>query len=229
MTLVEVMVTMGIFVTLAGLVFVVIKEVVTQWKLTERRRVLYEKAAGVMDIMADDVGVALTREPSGVSEVKVKFIVDIEPDSPNAMHQPLFFVRTFEAGPERAIVGNAGDGRVNDMAFKPPSDEASENLPDKKIDAESYTGLKVGDFKALGGMAMVCYFLKDQTLYRAIKAPVEGSFAALANPVQAQPIATDVLYLSFDLWSQETKSWEQPAKGEKKNSGPQRIWDSTRG
>src|SRR6185295_1446534 len=130
---------------------------------------------------------------------------------------------------ERAIVGNSGDGRANDMAYRAPGDEPPDEMSDKKIDAEGYNGLKVGDFKALGGMAVVCYFVKDQTLYRAIKAPVEGSFAALANPAMAQPIATDVLYLGFDLWSQETKSWEKPAKGEKKNSGPQKIWDSTRG
>src|SRR5258706_287053 len=162
LTLVEVMVTLAIFVILAGFMFLAVQGVVTQLKLTEPRRVLYEKAAGVVDIVADDIGVALTREPAGVSEVKVKFIADIDTDSPNAFRQRLFFVRSFEGGAERAIVGNAGDGRANEMTFKPPSDENADNVPDKKIDSDSYTGLKVGDFKALGGMAMVAYFVKDQ-------------------------------------------------------------------
>src|SRR5258706_14712117 len=124
LALVEVMVTLAIFVILAGFMFLAVKEVVTQWKLTERRRVLYEKAAGVVDIMADDIGVGLTREPPGVSEVKVKFIVDVDPDSPNAYWQRLFFLKSFEAGPERANVAKAGAGRPNEMGIQPPSEES---------------------------------------------------------------------------------------------------------
>ncbi len=188
------------------------------------------KRGGVVDIMADDIRLAASREPPEVSQVKVKFNADYDPDSEHAKRQRLFFVRTFEAGPERALVGNNGDGRYNDMAFHPPDANAPEEPPAGSIDNASFTGLKTGDFKALGGLAMVAYFVKDQTLYRAIRSPVDGPLSTLATEASAQPIATDVLYLSFDYWSQQTKSWDEPVGRDKdKNDGPQKIWDSTRG
>lgn len=230
LTLVEVLVTLAIFVILAGFMFMAVREVVEQWKLSERRRTLYEKAPRIVESITDDLALMLTREAPGVTDVKMKFIVDYDPDSPDADRQRIFFVRSFEGGNERAIVGNAGDGRPNSDAFKAPDADAPDNDPPANgIDADSYTGLKVGDFKALGGMAMVSYFVKDQTLYRAIKAPVEGPFSVLADPSKAQLIAPDVLYLRFEMWSQATKDWEKPEGEKDKNAGAQHIWDSTRG
>ena len=81
LSLVEVIITLAIFVVLAGFMFLAVKEVVTQWKLSERRRTLYEKATGVVDILADDIRLAATREPTGATEVKCKFIGDYAPES----------------------------------------------------------------------------------------------------------------------------------------------------
>ena len=230
LSLVEVLVSLGIFVMIAAFMFLAVKEVVLQWKQSERRRSLYEKAVGVVDIIADDIRVAATREPIGATEVKCKFIGDYAGESKGVRSQRLMFVRTFEAGPERALVGNAGDGRNNDMNFKAPGANAPEKDAPEKVNAESYTGLKTGDFKALGGLAMVAYFVKDKTLYRAIKAPVDGALSGLADENNAQPVATDVLYLAFDYWGQDTRDWDTPpSKDVTKNSGPHRIWDSTRG
>ena len=140
------------------------------------------------------------------------------------------FVRTFEAGPERALVGNAGDGRANDVVFRAPDDSSPPKDVPATVNGESYTGTKLGDFKALGGLAMVAYYVKDKTLFRAIKAPVEGPISALVTEGSAQVIATDVLYLGFDYWGQDTKDWDEPpARDSSHNSGPHRIWDSTRG
>jgi len=230
LTLVEVMITLMIFVTLAGFTVMTVREVVAQWTLGERRRVLYEKAAGVLDIMADDIRLAVTREPAGVTENKVRFIGDYDAES---RQQRLVFVRSFESGPERAITFNAGDGKPNDMVLKPAADgsgvAAAEQDPAtaKGGDAEEYTGLKVGDFKALGGMAMIAYFANKQTLYRVIHAPVPLAFKEQLTPQNAQALATDALYLGFDYWSQNTQGWDMP-KNSARNSGPERIWDSTR-
>lgn len=231
LTLIEVIVTLGIFVMMAAFMFMVMQEVTTQWKLGERRRALFEKAASVIDIMADDIRLAATREQPGAAVVKVRFIGDFDPDNTDAHQQRLMFVRAFEAGPERAITASAGDGRSNNLALKAPNADDKPDDPDPRgIDADSYTGLSVGDFKALGGMAMVAYFVKDKTLYRALKAPVEGSLTSLIDPQNSQPIATETLYLAFDYWGQETESWDKPPATEKnKNKGPQKIWDSTRG
>ena len=230
LSLIEVIITLAIFVMLAGFMFLAVKEVTAQWKLGERRRAQYEKASGVVDILSDDIRLAATREPMGASEVKCRFIGDYGGDSKNPKQQRLMFVRTFEAGPERALVGNAGDGRANDVVFRAPDDSSSPKDVPANVNAESYTGTKLGDFKALGGLAMVAYYVKDKTLFRAIKAPVEGPISALVTEGSAQVIATDVLYLGFDYWGQDTKDWDEPpARDSSHNSGPHRIWDSTRG
>lgn len=231
LSLIEVVVSLGIFVMLAAFMFLAVKEVVGSWKVSERRRALYEKAAGVVDILADDIRVAATLEPVGATDVKCKFISDFTGDSANPKQQRLMFVRTFEAGPERAMVGNAGGGRANSAVFRAPGDTSDpQNDGPMAPGNASYDGLKTGDFKALGGMAMIAYFVKDKTLYRGIKAPVEGPLTAIATPGASQAIATDVLYLGFDYWGQDTQDWDDPpARDVTKNTGPHRIWDSTRG
>src|SRR6185295_16187599 len=99
LTLVEVIVTMAIFIVLAAFTIMAVKEVVTSWAVGERRRVMFEKGAGCMDTIADDIRLALTQEPPGVTEIKAKFIGDYDPAT---RQQRLMFVRSFEAGPERA-------------------------------------------------------------------------------------------------------------------------------
>lgn len=229
LTLIEVLITMVIFVILAGFTIMAVRQVVAQWAQSERRRVLYEKAAGVLDVMADDIRLAVTREPAGVTEIKARFIGDIEP---GAKQQRLAFVRSFESGPERAITFNAGDGRANNLQLQPAAGAPglaapAPSGPTGGADRDEYTGTKVGDFKPLGGMALVGYFAKGQTLYRVIRAPVPQAFSPLLTPQGAQVLATDVLFLGFDYWSQNTRGWEAP-KGAARNSGPERVWDSTR-
>jgi hypothetical protein len=237
MTLIEIMVTMLIFMFMSLIMFAAVRVVVSQWTLGERRRVLYEKASGVVNIIATDLRLSLCRDAIGATDLKVRFLADYEPGT---TQQRLMFVRSFEYGPERAITSNAGDGLSNGLMFDVGFDPDD---PDKKVvpklvkggsgaggavDKEEYDGLKVGDFKALGGMAAVGYFVKDETLYRAIHAPVPASLSSILNPAKAQIVATDVLYFSVDYWSQYTESWEEP-KGKNESSGPERIWDSTRG
>jgi len=138
-------------------------------------------------------------------------------------------VRSFEAGPERAITFNAGDGIPNDLMFKAGESATTEKLAVGKPnpDTDDYTGMKVGDFKPLGGMAMIGYFVDKQSLYRAIRAPVPQALSPLLNPAGSQLVATDVLFASFEYWGQDTTTWEeQPPKS--KTPGPERIWDSTR-
>ena len=232
MTLIEIMVSLAIFVLLAMFLLMAVREVVTQWTMGERRRALYEKAAGVVDVLADDIRLALSREPAGATEVKVRFIGDY---APGTSLQRLMFVRAFEAGPERAITSTDADGRVNELMFKPPEDPNAPVQKGKKAqavpgipDLDEYTGLKIGDYKALGGMAMVGFFLKDRVLYRTIHAPVPAVMSALLRPETSQILATDVLYLGFDYWTQTTQTWDQQPD-RSKSRGPEHVWDSTRG
>ncbi len=227
-TLIEVMISMSIFVVLATFAIMGVREVVAEWTLGERRRIVYEKAAGALDLMADDIGQVLTQEAEGVSEVKMRLIGDYQP---GGKQQRLMFVRAFEGGPERATTYAAGDRTSLPMVFAPPVDPNKPVVkppqPDAATDPQDYTGLSVGNFNPLGGMALVGYFATNQTLYRTILAPVPRAISSLLTPQGSQVVATDVLFLGFDYWSQNTKDWSRP-KGSKKD-WPEQIWDSTRG
>ncbi|MCW8130944.1 MAG: prepilin-type N-terminal cleavage/methylation domain-containing protein [Planctomycetota bacterium] len=229
LTLVEVMITLVIFVALAWMMLLIVQEIVKGWTRAERQRVVYERAAGAMDRIVDDLSAVQCTEPPGVDQVLVRFIGDI---SPKSGAQRMMFVRSFEAGPERALTLFAGDGRSNDIRFEPPDDDDSKKKapPPSRgaVDQDYYTGKKVGDYRALGGMAQVAYFVEDQTLYRSIRAPADGKFADILTPQAGTPMVTDVLYFALDYWSQYTYDWNEPPKGSK-SRGPEKIWDSTRG
>jgi len=230
LTLVEVLVTITIFVILAWMMMVMVQEITKGWTKAERQRVLYERAAGALDRVADDLSMALCREPTGTTDVRVRLLGDL--DAQTGM-QRVMFVRSFEAGPERALTFFAGDGRPNTLRFRPPEEEdAPRNAPTPVAytppDRDTFTGKFAGDYRALGGMAQVAYFVEKQTLYRAIRAPVSDQFADLLNTHAATPLVGDVLYLAFDYWGQSTSQWEQPGKGSNVR-GAERIWDSTRG
>ncbi|HYF51125.1 MAG TPA: prepilin-type N-terminal cleavage/methylation domain-containing protein [Planctomycetota bacterium] len=233
LTLLEVMVTLVIFLVMALAMFAMISQLVAGWGQSERRRVLYEKAAGVVNVIASDLRLALTHEAPGATEVKVRFIGDY---NRNTSAQTVAFVRAFEYGPERAITFFAGDGAANPLMFSAGTDPDD---PDKKpvpkltkntgnADRDTFDGRRVGDFKALGGMAAVGYFVQNETLYRAIRSPVPQSLNSIMNVAGAQVIATDVLYFAIDYWGQETTSWDEP-KGKNLSGGPEKFWDSTRG
>jgi len=226
LTLVEVMVTFAIFLTLAGLVMMAVREIMTQWQLGERRRVIYEKAAGALDTMATDIRLALTQEPRGTTETKVKFIGDIKP----GQGQRLMFVRAFESGPERALTLFAGDGQPNETTFAPINPDANAPAPEPNVrfDADSFNGVSVGDYRALGGMAAVGYYVSGQTLYRAIRSPVGDSLQEVVDGGAAQVVATDVLYHQFEYWGQFTSQWEDPGS-RSRTRGAESVWDSTRG
>jgi prepilin-type N-terminal cleavage/methylation domain-containing protein len=230
LTLLEVMVTMAIFLGLALFLFTAVQQVVANWTKGERLRVIGEKASGVFNVMRDDLRLALTREPAGATEVKIRFIGDV--DKKTGM-QRLGFVRSFESGPERALTFNSGNAVPVQTAYTldepdvPARKPKAPPPPPLQGNVEDFTGLKAGNFKPLGGMVMSGYCVKDQVLYRKLQAPVGDSFQALFDQ-PGQVLATDVLYLGFDYWSQATQSWDRQLP-HSKIAGPDKNWDSTRG
>ncbi|GMV83746.1 MAG: hypothetical protein AMXMBFR7_49300 [Planctomycetota bacterium] len=230
LTLVELMITMAIFVFLALMLMLMLKETLRSWSRNESSRMLFERAGGAMDRIAADMTLAVSNEPDGIDEVRARFIGDIDPATGQ---QRLMFVRTFEAGPERALTLTAGDGRATQLRLrpqdeddqaKPPAAAPPPGAPDRDI----YRGKGVGDYMALGGLAQIAYFVDSETLYRGIRAPAIGKFTDLIRPAESTPMVEDCLYLGFDYWGQFTTTWkEQPPRSQIR--GPEKIWDSTRG
>lgn len=228
LTLVEVLITLVIFLFMAAMLLVIIQQTSQAWARGERDRVLHERAAGALDLLADDVSLAMGQDLTGVDAVRSKFIGDEREGNARLM-----FVRSFEAGPERALTMSAGDGVVSDLALRPLSDKQDGQPPPAPAgqpDGDSFTGTRLGDYRALGGMAAVAWFVSNQTLYRGIQSPVDGSLllTSVANPSTASPIAEDVLYFDIDYWHQATSSWNEQSRTSGKY-GPEKVWDSTRG
>ena len=228
LTLVEVMVTLVIFLFMAVMLLMIVQQVSRAWARGERDRVLHERAAGAMDQIAADLNLALGADPTGVESVRAKFIGDQNNGSARMM-----FVRAFEAGPERALTLTAGDGEPSRLGLRPLTEKQKDEEPPPNrngADRDVYTGTKLGDYKPLGGMAAVAWFVDNQTLYRGIRSPVDADMrlSSIANAGTAAAIAEDVLFFDVDYWHQLTASWE----GNDRKSGkypPEKIWDSTRG
>ena len=231
LTLVEVMVTLAIFLLMATMLLMIVQQVSQAWSRGERDRLLHERAAGALDQMAADLSLALGAEPTGVDSVRAKFVGDQSNGNARVM-----FVRSFEAGPERALTLTAGDGRPSTLKLRPlKKDKDDDNggskpQPQGRTDGDDFTGTRLGDYKPLGGMAAVAWFVSNNTLYRGIQSPVGSNLrlSTVAKPAGATPIAEDVLFFDLDYWHQETSSWEG---GDVKSGkrGPEKIWDSTRG
>jgi type II secretory pathway pseudopilin PulG len=226
LTLVEVMVTLVIFLFMAALLLLIVQQTSRAWARGERDRLLHERAAGALDHLAADLSLALGADPTGVDSVRAKFIGDESDGCARVM-----FVRAFEAGPERALTLFAADGEPSDLTLRPfkEDDDDSGFRPQGAADRDDFTGTKLGDYKPLGGMAAVAWFVSDRTLYRGIRSPVDGlRLSSVANPASAALIAEDVLFFDIDYWHQATSSWQEQGRTSGKH-GPEKIWDSTRG
>jgi prepilin-type N-terminal cleavage/methylation domain-containing protein len=228
LTLLELLVTMTIFLFMAGMLIMIIQQTTQAWARGERERLLLERASGALDRLANDLSLACGQDPIGVDTVQARFFGDFAADGSSQIK----FARSFEAGPERALTMTAGDGRKSDLRLRPLSEE-----DDKKpgpgatgpVDKDSFTGTALGDYRAIGGMAQVAWFVQNQTLYRNIRAPiVPDGYSSLIDTGTAAVIAEDTLYFDVEYWHQATSSWDQTDKANGK-FGPERIWDSTRG
>ncbi len=227
LTLVELLVTMSILLVLAGMMFWMVKEVVRQWTTYERQRMIYDRASFALDRMADDIGFIQAGDPPNSTEIK-SYVIGYY-DAETGQNQ-LRMTRSFESGPERAIINS-------DLhPLQPGADPNAGGGVGPG--AGSFTGLRSGNFGPLGGMAMVDYFVEDRVLYRGVFAPVPGippamtaagtnEFKKWLRPAAQIPLSEDVLYLSFDYWSQFTQSWQYTAPNSK-TRGPEKVWDSTR-
>lgn len=229
LTLLELLVTMTIFLFMAGMLILIIHQTTQAWARGERERTLLERAAGALDRIANDLSVASGQDPIGVDTVQSRFIGDLSSNgSPRIM-----FARTFEAGPERALTLSAADGRTSDLGIRPQDldSEKEDSKPARPgtVDNDVYTGTALGDYRAIGGMAQVAWWVENRTLYRGIRAPVDPqNYKALVNTATASILAEDVLYFDVSYWHQATSSWDQVDRATGK-LGPEKIWDSTRG
>ncbi len=215
MTLIELLVSIGIFVWLGTMVTVMARNMIETWRQSERRRTAFEAAQIVISRLNEDLAAAYTREPLGIDVVKARMFVDNRGENGS---QRLMFVRSIESGPERPVTYFSGAGSSGREFYNSFDDDG-----DGKID---------NNLKALGGLAEVVYFVRGGTLYRGVRSPVGSSFTQIVDSDLCVPVAENVLYFGVSLWTQYTNTWDLSAKPTRKrvpSRGPERMWDSTRG
>lgn len=209
-TLIEMLVAMAVFAALGAMLVSMVTAGLAAWRVGERRRISYERARAVFDRLEKDLLTAYTLEPvpRPGTVPAARFICYREPGS---MRQTLAFVRTFETGPERAFTHFAGRGsKVYEGGQAHAADPAA--------------------LGALGGLLGVRYIHDGRELKRAVRAPPSDRLYDPAGG-KGEVIAKDMLYVGYRFWSQVTSSWKDVAPSRKRGalSGPETVWDSTRG
>ena len=215
-------VAIGIFIAMGAALVTLMHLGLDQWRKGERRRKIYEQAQSALGQLGLDLEVAFTREPApraqsgGVGVLPTARFFCTGDGAGGS--QRLSFVRTFEAGPERAFTFDAGRGK------------------------EPYTDGFAGDprdLTAIGGLLGVSYFLggsSGRELRRATlgpPAPARSSLLCTTGPQEGEVLIGNVLHLGFRFRTQTTDTWDDPPPGTRPGRKawrwPETVWDSTRG
>jgi len=142
-TLVEVLVSIGIFIVMGAALVTLWRLGLGMWGRGERRRKTYEQAQGALAQISLDLEAVYAREPVRQGVPTARFICTRDKATGQ---QRLSFVRTFETGPERAYTYHAaGDG-------------------DAYTDGFTGDGRSLG---AIGGVIGVTYFRSGREFRRA--------------------------------------------------------------
>jgi hypothetical protein len=209
-TLVEVMVSIGVFMIMGAALVTLWQMGLGMWARGERRRKTYEQAQGVLAQISLDLEAAYTREPVRQGLPTARFFCTREKNGT----QRLSFVRTFESGPERAYTYYAS------------------GIGDAYTDGFAGDGTSLG---AIGGVLGVSYFRTGRELRRATLGPPSPSKASLRSATGSRPgevVTANCLYLGFRFWSQYSTTWNAPTATSsvmRRRPWPETVWDSTRG
>ncbi len=230
-TLIELMTAIAIFAVLAGMLFQIVKGGLDVWRMGEGNRQALEKGTALLDEIARDLRMIRADNPLGATDPPIRLLADYglfdmnQDDVEETLLQRLRFVRScpeerFDDTIRRAGDAVGGQGVTSDVGVR-----------------SSFVG-------APGGLAEIAYGSvrvpgKDQdtsllTLYRMFQTPVGGETSLFRStwfeqPAKlldaAVPLADNVLFLGFELWSRDTRSFDEAPNTA---TGPLNVWDSTR-
>lgn len=206
-TLVELLVATAVFLMLALAAFGIVATVTRVWGDMRSRSEAYRRLDLVGDAIISDLRAVLSDNLGLIDEVSLTRFLAYPDETGNHV---LAFTRSFGLGAERSEYLIAPEG------------------------SQYFTYLgKPKDLQPPDGLAEVVYFVRSETLYRALSAPARGSFEDLVDPAKAMVISPGILRLSLRFWGPDTAMWEPPPSGNLKDlsvlSLPLAVWDSTRG
>jgi len=232
-TLIELLAAIALFGILAAMLFQMVKNGLDLWKTGETRKESVEKTTALIDQIAADLSMLVSEQQPGAVDAPVRLVADyglfdLDGDkTEEAYVQRLRFVR---ACPEERF-----DARLRAAGETAGAAGSSDDLT---------VGGGAGA-RAPGGLAEIAYTTirlpaqkgtdaAPMSLVRTFRTPIAGSdsvFAAGAFDSAKRVLqdgtvmAETVLFLGFEFWSRDTRSWDDVANSAE---GPLTTWDSTR-
>lgn len=224
MTLVELLVSMAVFVILGSSLVVFLRVGIDTYRVGETRRELYERAESILDQFESDLENVFA-DPSRGYQGQVDVLLVSNRDS--AGRPVLRLVRTLGDELRNPITRTAGTF-VGGTERYDYFDDAAE--------------MERGALMAPGGLQEVAYSLDPRpgaaVLWRGVRSPIGGRSTLFDDAnlyrraedgslslERARPLAAGVLYLGYKFWSQDTETWDEMDE----EKGPWLEWNSTRG
>lgn len=213
-TLVELLVAIGIFLIMGSVLLTTVSLMLDSWRTAERTRKSYEAAQMILSQMTLDLEAAFTLDPVHANAPTARLFCTRDAGT---LTQRLDFVRTFEMGPEKALTFYAGSNRKKGATY-----------------TDDFTGDPM-DLGPIDGLLGVSYFVRGRELRRATTGPpvppgAGGSTATTAG--SGEVLSRGCLHLGFRFWTQLTTDWASGPPGVnvgRGGTGPETVWDSTRG
>ncbi len=218
MTLIELLVALSVFLVLGSSLVLFLRVGIDTWRVGEMRREAYERGAGILDQMEDDLRSLHPDAYHGDhGEVDVLLLSDYDQNG----RQRLRFVRSL-AGETRHPITRLAGSKTGGFADYDYVNDAQES--------------RAGLMRAPGGLQEIAYIFdpdrQNELLWRGVRSPVGGERSVLLDeniyPEEGglrhcRPFADGVLYLEYNFWGGHTTSW----LGEE--GAALARWDSTRG
>ena len=250
-TLVELLISISLFMALAFVLYTFISGGVNMWRTGERRQDLYERAEAAFETMARDLWctfrpqvfeeaapVAMFLADRPAQPRKDQFGLPSDRSYPPILGSRLRFVRTIQGEFENPLTRNAGRVAGASAYYQTamPSEEQDLDEPGQQAPAlKAPAGLKEVIYQAavLPGSNELS---GTGTLLRGERMPVGGAGSLFKDdvvdkteswPAIMRPVVHGVLYMGLEFWDQTSDTWANP--GGDVQAGAERVWDSSRG
>ena len=250
----EMLIAMALLVLLGGGLVTILRQGVSIWSTAESRGLIYEQARALLELIESDLRSTAVRFNRADDDVWVRFIADryVHPDEEQGA-QRLRFVRTIAGEMADPILRQGGrrvstkspvyyDGGGLSEAARRGLLKAPAGLMEVFYMHDPRPGVAVvwrGVRAPLGGPASLFVDANVEPSVRPLLGPdrrgaesSDGEEERFYLERFAVPVADHILYLGFRFWTATTNTWESvptlARAGPDEQSGPSRVWDSTR-
>ncbi|MDE0959326.1 MAG: prepilin-type N-terminal cleavage/methylation domain-containing protein [Planctomycetota bacterium] len=221
MTLIEILVSLGIFVMLGSGLVVFLKDGISTWQVGESRREAIERSEAILQPLCADLRSLFSQPDPGPGGGLVDVLLLCDRDALGRSRLRMVSVLDEEVRNPITRIAGSLTGGLADIDYRNDAMEA-----------------RLGILRAPGGLCEVSYSMGpaagSEVLWKGFKSPIggEGTLFNQANlapdvdgtPMRSRPIADGVLYIEWSFWGGDRRRWVDG-----KIQPPITRWDSTRG